>query len=335
MSCTSSRAGGVAAKRRLAQLRRHPGQAERRVDAGLGRRRGQRLERSDVRRRAGRAHQLGAEALRRRDHQIDRARPRRSTRAACRSPRRSAAARRSGRARARGRVPRTPRRAARTCRASGAGRRPARRPARPRWRPRARAPDRAAAAAACGATSARASASITRASVLGPTPGTSRSRPRRDRRAELVRRAHAERPGDLERAPGRQPEEAAQADEPGHEVALELAQLGDLPGLHQLAQPRLDPRADAPQPAHAAGPHELLDRHRRRADRLGRPAVGARLVRVRLGELEQRRERVQAVGDLARCPRRIMVADGAPGVHGPRARRGRCAQPAAPPPTAS
>ena len=94
-----------------------------------------------------------------------------------------------------------------------------------------------------------------------------------------------------------EPEVAAEADELGRELALELRQLGDLARLDELAQPRLDPRADPAQLAHPPGPHQLGDRHRRAADRLGGAAVGARRVRVRVGELEQRRERLQAVGD--------------------------------------
>ena len=45
------------------------------------------------------------------------------------------------------------------------------------------------------------------------------------------------------------------------------------------------------QLAHAPGAHELGDRHRRAADRLGGAAVRADRVRVGLDELEQRRER--------------------------------------------
>jgi hypothetical protein len=117
------------------------------------------------------------------------------------------------------------------------------------------------------------------------------------RRAQLFRGAHAERPRDVHRPPRAQPEVAPEADEAGHELVLELGQLGDVAGFHELAQPRLDPRSDAPQLAHPARLHELGDRDRRGADRLGRAAVRARRVRVGLGELEHGGERLQAIGD--------------------------------------
>jgi hypothetical protein len=94
-----------------------------------------------------------------------------------------------------------------------------------------------------------------------------------------------------------QPEVAAEADEAGHELVLELGQLGDVAGVHQLAQARLDPRADPAQVAHAPRPHQIGDRDRRGADRLGRAAVGAGGVGVGLGELEHRGERLQPIGD--------------------------------------
>jgi hypothetical protein len=66
------------------------------------------------------------------------------------------------------------------------------------------------------------------------------------------------------------------------QLALELRQLGDLTRLDELVQPRLDPRTDPAQLARPASPHELRDRERRDADRLGGAAVGAAHVRVRL-----------------------------------------------------
>jgi hypothetical protein len=133
--------------------------------------------------------------------------------------------------------------------------------------------------------------------ALGPDPRHRPQLPRRRRLAQLAGRPDAERPRDLERAGGPEPEVAAQADELGRELALELGELADLARLHELPQPALDPRSDPAQPAHLSGPHQPGDGNRRAADRLGRPAIGARLVRVRVGQVEQRRERLQAVGD--------------------------------------
>ncbi|MEO6858725.1 MAG: hypothetical protein ABI323_09075 [Solirubrobacteraceae bacterium] len=62
----------LAPKRTLAQLRRAPGDAKRGVDRGLVGPLGQRLEGADVRRRAGCPQQLGAEARRWGEEQLDR-----------------------------------------------------------------------------------------------------------------------------------------------------------------------------------------------------------------------------------------------------------------------
>ena len=67
------------------------------------------------------------------------------------------------------------------------------------------------------------------------------------RLAQLVGGVDAERPGQLDRPLGGQPQVAPEADQLGRELALELGQLGDLPRLHQLAQARLDAGADATQ----------------------------------------------------------------------------------------
>ena len=115
--------------------------------------------------------------------------------------------------------------------------------------------------------------------------------------AELLGGADAERAGDVDRPPGAEPEIAPEPHQARGEVALQLGELGDLPGLDQLAQPRLDPGPDPPQLTHPAGADELRERDRRVADRLGGAAVGARRVGVRIGELEQRGEGLQAVGD--------------------------------------
>ena len=117
--------------------------------------------------------------------------------------------------------------------------------------------------------------------------------------AQLGRGPHAQRAGELDTALGAEPEIAAETDEIGSELALELLELGDLARLDELAQPRLDPGADSAQPPHVAPAHELGDGQRRLPDRLGRAPVRAGRVRVRLGQLQQRSHRVQAVGDLA------------------------------------
>ena len=251
MSRTSSERRRVAAERRLAQLRRDPGQPERRVDAGLGRRVGERLERRDVRRRAGGAHQLGAEALGRRDHQIDRhaldgqpARPplapldhRDDLRQRCEAGehRRRIGGRADHRELLAGVAP-----AARV-----AGRLAVQR-ARDRAHERARPIEQQPGGAARSRSRARAP----------PSPAPRASARRRARLAAAPPPPpRGTPPACARRAPARsrasacvvRPRKRPEADEPGHELALELAQLGDLPGLHQLAQPRLDPGPDAAQ----------------------------------------------------------------------------------------
>ena len=104
-----------------------------------------------------------------------------------------------------------------------------------------------------------------------------------------------------------EPEVAAQADQVRDEIALELGQLGDLPGAHQLAQPGVDPGPDPPQLTAATGGDELGDAKRRVANRLRGAAVGAQRVRVGVTELEDRGERVEPVGDLGVVHRRAAV----------------------------
>ena len=133
--------------------------------------------------------------------------------------------------------------------------------------------------------------------ALGPDPRHVPQLPGRRCLAQLAGSPHAERPRDLERAGRPEPEVATEADQLGRELALELRELGDLAGLHELPQPGLDPRADAAQLAHPPGLHQPGDRDRRAADRLGRAAIGARHVRVRVGQVQQRRERLEAIGD--------------------------------------
>jgi hypothetical protein len=117
--------------------------------------------------------------------------------------------------------------------------------------------------------------------------------------AQLVGRAHLERAGDLQRPPRGQAEVAAEPDQLRRQLALELGELRDPAGLDELAKPPFDATSDPAQLAHPPGAHEGGDVDPRVADRLRGAAVGAGRVRVRLGELEQRRERLQAVGDLA------------------------------------
>jgi hypothetical protein len=95
-----------------------------------------------------------------------------------------------------------------------------------------------------------------------------------------------------------QPEIAAEPDEVGRQFPLERRQLGDAARLDELTESCFDAGADPPQLTRAPGAHQLRDRKRHAADRFGSATVGTRHVRVRLGELEQGRERVQAVGDL-------------------------------------
>src|SRR5207302_9678521 len=69
--------------------------------------------------------------------------------------------------------------------------------------------------------------------------------------------------------------------------------------LADLLELGLDPYADAAHPPPAARADELRDRSRRRRDERGRTPVRARRERARIGELEERREREQAIRD--RC----------------------------------
>ena len=161
---------------------------------------------------------------------------------------------------ARGPAPRTRPRAARTSRASAARRRPPRRP-----RAVAIDPDelpRAASSSPRGGSRL----GFARERLEQPRLGLGPDRPARPAagrppppREAPRRRADAERPRDLHRALRAQPEIAAETDQPGRQLALELRQLGDVARLHELAQPRLDPRADAAQLAHPTRPHELGD----------------------------------------------------------------------------
>ena len=128
----------------------------------------------------------------------------------------------------------------------------------------------------------------------GRVPQTARG----DRSLELCDGRHVEIAGNAEDPFRGEAEQPAEADELGLELRLELAEFGDLSCLDELAQLRLDPRADAPQLANAALPHELRDRRRGGPDQLGGAHVRAHGERARLGELEQRREKREPVCDL-------------------------------------
>ena len=244
---------------------------------------GQRLERRDVLGRARGPQQRGAEPLRLGDDELDRHAldrhaqrpallPARSTATICGS-----AAKRVERCGRVGGGARPPR-AARTSRASGARRRrpsPPSASAMPPTSSQARLSSRPCRGRG---SPSRASASSSRASVFGPTPGTVRRRPAAaaSRSSSAVRTSSARAIStDRLRA---QPEVAAEADEVGRQLALELGQLGDLAGLDQLLEPARDPRPDAAQLAHPArGARGRRPGRACAADRLRRATVGARL----------------------------------------------------------
>ena len=98
-----------------------------------------------------------------------------------------------------------------------------------------------------GGAGSRASASTIRASNFGPTPGTDCSRPASTAARNSAGVCTSERPRELQRPLRGQPEGAAQADEPGHELPLQLAQLRDLPGRRpaRRAAPRSRARSRA------------------------------------------------------------------------------------------
>ena len=264
MSATSSSAGGAPRERRLAQLRRAPGQAERRVHRALVGRVRERPERVHVGRRAGRAQQRRPGRLRRGHEQLDRhALDGDADRAALlpldhRDDRAELGEAREHRRRVGGGAHH---REVLGCVAPAPQRRP-----RARRRARRRSPctssrARLSVSARCGrGPGGRASASRSCASVFGPTPGTSRSRPAAAaaRSSSTVSTPSAR--AMLDAALRAQPEVAAEADEAGGELALELGQLRDVAGLDELAQlgPRCRGRSRAARararPARAARP---------------------------------------------------------------------------------
>ena len=283
----------------------HQGTPSARVDGLLVGRVRQRLERRDVLGGAGRAHERGAEALRRRRRRARPARPRRSRRPRgarpARSARRSAAARRS---------------APSTGAGSAAAQTTASRSQESRQRRdvagdlaaerggdavrRARARGSAAARAAAAARPRGRAPSSSCASVFGPMPGHAAQPPGGRGLAQLLGRADAERAGDLDRAlrargrgSGPRPTRSGASSRSSSSSSAIVARLDE------LAQPRLDPRADPAQVAHPPG----RARARRPATAAPRIVSAARrYARAVYGfasrQLEQRRERVEPVGDL-------------------------------------
>ena len=152
-----------------------------------------------------------------------------------------------------------------------------------------------------------------RASVLGPMPGTLAQPAGGGRLAQLSRGADLERPGELDRRASRSARGSGRG-RPGQARARARARPARRSALSRSARaaaPRSPGRCRA-----ARAPvrrHELGDRRRRRADRLGGPAVGAGRVRVRFAELQQRGERVEPVGDL-----RFSIGGSFPFEDGPR-----------------
>ena len=130
-------------------------------------------------------------------------------------------------------------------------------------------------------------------------PGTARSRPAAAaaRSSSAVRTPSAR--ADLDRPLRAEPEIAAEADQ------LRAPARAPAPPARR-SRPSRPARAAAPRSpgrsraARARGPDRTSSATGTGvvADRLGGAPVRARRVRVRIGELEQRRERVQAVGDL-------------------------------------
>ena len=181
-------------------------------------------------------------------------------------------------------------------RASGAGRRPRRRRAAPAI-PSASACARLSTRPRRGA--GRASASARRSSPRSPPrcPGRRAACPRpRPRAARRRCGSPSARPRSTMRC-GPRPTQAPEADELGLHLGLELVDLREAACLDQLSQPCLDRRADAAQLPHPPLPDELGDRRGRRTDQLGRAPVRAHAVGARSCEIEQRRERLQPLGD--------------------------------------
>jgi hypothetical protein len=98
---------------------------------------------------------------------------------------------------------------------------------------------------------------------------------------ELLGRADAERPPDLDHPLRPDPEKAPEPHELRLHLLLQLVELGDRPRADELGQARSDPRTDAAQLLDATGGDEVGDRRFGLADRLRRAAVGPRRVEAR------------------------------------------------------
>ena len=133
---------------------------------------------------------------------------------------------------------------------------------------------------------------------LGADPGHRVEPPCRRGLAQLGQRADPERVAELAHPLGREAQQARHADELRQRLRLELLQLRQLAGLHQLAQPLLDPRPDPGELAHATRADERGDVHRRRADQLGGAPVRADGVVPRLVQVEQGGEGFEPFGEI-------------------------------------
>ena len=132
---------------------------------------------------------------------------------------------------------------------------------------------------------------------LRSDPRDRRQPPFPRRHPELLGAGDAERLSDLDHPLRPDAEEATKPDELGLHLAFELVELGDATGLDELAQARRDPRADPSQLLDAPCGNELGDRRLRLADRLRRSPIRARRVEARAGEIEECRETLQLLGD--------------------------------------
>ena len=133
---------------------------------------------------------------------------------------------------------------------------------------------------------------------LRADPGHRVEPPGRRCLAQLGQRADPERVAELSHPLGREAQQPCHPDELRQRLRLELLQLRQLAGLHQLAQPLLDPGPDPGELAHATRADELRDVRRRRADQLGGAPVRADGVVPRLVQVEQGGEGFEPFGEM-------------------------------------